>query len=148
MEILNRLRQGIRISEDPFGELAKEMGIEKKELIDEILKLRDEKIIKGMRVLLDQNALGYKVNALIAMRMEECECEYFLKNPNISHFYKRKPDKDFPYNFYAMVHCPTEKCLNDILLYLNEKNIPHVVMRTIKNLKGDDYVFTNNVENN
>ncbi|MEM3300997.1 MAG: Lrp/AsnC family transcriptional regulator [Thermoplasmata archaeon] len=64
MEILNRLRQGIRISEDPFGELAKEMGIEKKELIDEILKLRDEKIIKGMRVLLDQNALGLWYNLI------------------------------------------------------------------------------------
>ncbi len=146
MEIVERLKQGIRITEDPFGDLAREMNMEKDNIIEQILLLKKRGIIKGLRVLLDQKALGYKVNALVAMKMENCECEFFKNNQYISHFYKRKPDKDFQYNYYAMLHCPDEKCLEDFINYLKSNNIPYVVMRTLKNLKEDEDVYTHNDE--
>jgi DNA-binding Lrp family transcriptional regulator len=137
MELIERLRQGLEITEDPYGDLARELGIKKEEVIKEIERLIDEKMILGLKVLVDQNLLGYKVNALIAMRMEDCDCEIFIKNQYISHFYKRRPDKDFPYNYYAMLHCPDENCIKEFSLELEKRNIPHVIMRTIRDLKGE-----------
>ncbi|MGC9203602.1 MAG: Lrp/AsnC family transcriptional regulator [Thermoplasmata archaeon] len=137
MDIIERLRKGIAITEDPYGDLAKEIGIPKESLIREIRDYMENGVIDGFRVLADQNKLGYRVNALVAMKMDDCECNMFLENPNISHFYRRKEEKDFPYNYFAMVHCRNDDCLKKFSEELKKRNIPHVIMRTLKDLKGE-----------
>lgn len=137
MEIIDRLRKGIDITEDPFGDLAKELGISKEELISKVWKLVEDGFIDGFRVLINHRRLGYVANALVAMRMDSCDCDFFIKNPNISHFYRRTPDIEFPYNYYAMVHFRDNESLNRFLMELDRRNIPYVVMKTVRNLKGE-----------
>jgi DNA-binding Lrp family transcriptional regulator len=133
MEI-NKLKKGIEINDDPYGEFAKKFNMGKKEFIEYLHNMKNTGKISKMRALLSHSKLGYKVNAMIAMK-DVHDVNFFINMPNISHFYIRESNEKFPYNFYAMVHFRNENELKKFSDMLDDMHIVYEVLRTIRNLK-------------
>lgn len=130
------LKKGIPVTEDPYRDLAVKLGMDKKQLIEELKNLIQNGTIVKFRALLDHKKLGYVVNALIAMRTDDLN-NILPESGLVSHFYIREMTEKFPYNIYMMVHFKSKNDLEDFSKYLGKMNIPHVILETIKDLKRE-----------
>ncbi|MGC8580856.1 MAG: Lrp/AsnC family transcriptional regulator [Thermoplasmata archaeon] len=134
MIVINKLKKGIGINDDPYGEFAKNLNMDKKEFIEYLHDMKNTGKILKMRALLSHSKLGYKVNAMIAMK-DVHNIDFFIGMPNISHFYIRESNEKFPYNFYAMAHFRDENELKKFSDILDDMHIEYEILRTIRNLK-------------
>ena len=133
---ISKLKKGLPISDDPYGDFAKSLGIEKKELIDILKKLVNIGEIIKFRALLNYEKLGYKVSALIAMALEdENKIEKILSLTKITHLYVREKNINFPYDYFAMCHFHDENELKNFAEKLSEMNVKFEIMKTVKNLR-------------
>jgi len=129
------LKNGIPITDDPYGDMAKNLSMGKGELIDYLNKMVENGDIIKFRALVDHKKFGFKVNALFAMKIEKIDEGKILALGNISHFYIREPVENFPYNYYAMAHFRNEDDLMKFSKELDRMGIRHEILRTLKNLK-------------
>ncbi|MGC8662879.1 MAG: hypothetical protein ACP5SF_00070 [Thermoplasmata archaeon] len=134
---MSDLKNGIPISDDPYGDLAKRLSIQKDELIYELKELLISGQIVKFKALLDHEKLGFKVNALIAMDGKNINAESILHLGIISHFYIREPNKKFPYKYYVMAHFRNENELICFSENLEKMHIKHEILRTLRNLRSD-----------
>jgi len=131
---INKLKKGIELNDDPYGEFAKNLNMDRKTFIGYLNNMKNTGKILKMRALLSHGKLGYKVNAMIAMK-DVPNVDFFVNMPNISHFYIREPNEKFPYSFYAMAHFRNEEELKKFSSMLEDMHIVYEVLRTIRNLK-------------
>jgi len=130
-----QLRKGIPITDDPYEDLALQYSMDKDELLECLNKMVEKGEIIKFRALLDHRKLGYKVNALIAMRIENFDASKIPGLENISHFYIREPNEKFPYDYYAMSHFKNDQDLMEFSKALESLGIKHEILKTLKNLK-------------
>ncbi len=105
---------------------------EKKDLFLRLKSLKKKKIIKNPKAFLNYRLLGYTHNALIAWRMERIDSA-FIKDKlseikNVTHCVIRKPQRDFNFNLFTMVHAKNKNELINTITML--KNI----------FRADDYL--------
>ncbi|MGC8585693.1 MAG: hypothetical protein ACP5RZ_05245 [Thermoplasmata archaeon] len=132
------LKRGIPVTQDPYGDLAKILKIEKKDLIEILNNMILEKQIIKFRALLDHEKLGYRVNALIAMLFDKEEyVNNIISMAHITHFYVREPDIRFPFKYFAMAHFHDEEELKKFSDELNRMNVRFEILRTIKDLRSE-----------
>ncbi|WP_314626143.1 AsnC family transcriptional regulator [uncultured Selenomonas sp.] len=113
---ITRAMQGdFPLVEEPYKEIAAQVGIEEEELLRRLRRLKENGQIRKMGAVLQHRAAGYTSNVLCAWvvppeRMDEtarCMCA----NPAVSHCYDRDTAEDWPYNVYTMIHAKSrEEC--------------------------------------
>lgn len=107
-KVLQYLIEGIPLSERPFLEIAKKLGLKEEEVLEIIKNLLKKKIIRRLGITLRHNLAGIKGNAMVAWKVPEEKIEeigqYLSKLSYVSHCYIRKTYKDWNYNLYTMIH--------------------------------------------
>ena len=104
-----RLIQGdLPLDLKPFAVLAEEIGISEDQVISRIITLKKEGVIRRFGATLRHQEAGFRSNAMIAwfvplQRIEEAG-KILSEFREVTHCYQRKPQGDWQYNLYSMVH--------------------------------------------
>jgi len=140
-EIVKVLQEDLPVTEEPFVEIAENLGISEEFLLKEIKYLSDEGFLRRMGGVLAHRKLGLNFNPMIVI---ETKSEYIdslgekiASFNEVTHCYNRPRMKDFPYDLYAMIHCNSEKEAQEIVKKItnDERIISFKLLYSIKEYK-------------
>jgi len=99
-KIINFLQTGFPLTEEPYLEVATELGIEEKELLKRLADLLDNKTLSRFGPMNDEQKLGGAFS-LVAVRVPEDDYEHITEIvnsfPEVAHNYKRDHDLNMWY---------------------------------------------------
>jgi DNA-binding Lrp family transcriptional regulator len=120
-QIQGDLPQGTR----PFAIMAKEIGISEAEFIKRIKAMQGKGIIRRFGATLRHQEAGYSANAMVAWIIPDDQIDEIGKIlaefPVVTHCYHRRPQKEWRYNLYTMIHGDTEDECERIAKQMSEK---------------------------
>jgi DNA-binding Lrp family transcriptional regulator len=99
-KIVNHLQKGFPISENPYAEVALELGIGEKELLKRLQHLLDEKVLSRFGPMYDVEKLGGAFS-LVAMKVPPDQfdqvAELVNRYPQVAHNYQREHELNMWY---------------------------------------------------
>ncbi len=118
-KIISLISQDISLSREPFGDLAKKLGVNVNYLLSRIKYYKQSGILRKFSASLNHLKVGFAFNAMAVWDIPEglmARAGKLISTfSEVSHCYQRKKDRDWKYNLYAMVHGRTKKeCLNAV----------------------------------
>ena len=121
-----RLIQGdLPLESRPFASLAEQAGMTEEEFVDRILALKESGVIRRFGATLRHQEAGFNSNAMVAWQVpEECieEVGTVLSGfREVTHCYHRRPQRDWTYNLYTMVHGESREACRRIARCMAEK---------------------------
>jgi DNA-binding Lrp family transcriptional regulator len=116
LDLLKVAQDGVQLTMRPYQALGDTAGISEQEVIDRLLALQEEGIIRRFAATIGHRALGIVANAMIAWKAAPEDVErigvLFATVDEVTHCYERAKAEDWPYNLYTMVHSKSrEECL-------------------------------------
>lgn len=116
--IIRVLQGDIPICEAPFQTIAEDLDIPEHEVLDAIREMKSAGLLRRFGATLRHQKVGYRANAMSAWKVPEervGEIGRLLASlPQVTHCYERPPQRDWPYNLYAMIHCKNEETCEGI----------------------------------
>ena len=107
-EILRFLQADLPLKSSPYAALARRLDVNERRIVKEIRALKKAGYIRRLGGLLNHHKIGLKQNCMCVWRAAPAAvnriAKIAVKQPQISHCYLRKTDKNWPYNFYTMIH--------------------------------------------
>ncbi len=145
-KIIQQIQGDIPLDKRPFKIIASRIGIEEREIIERIKRLKKEGIIRRFGATLRHQIAGFSANAMIAWIVPEERIDEVGKKLSefreVTHCYQRVSYKEWPYNLYTMIHADTkEKCyeiakkmskkvgIKDYVLLFSEKEFKKTSMK-------------------
>jgi len=109
-----RLIQGdIPLDVAPFSVMAKKIGISEETFITRVLAMQDQGIIRRFGATLRHQEAGFRANAMVTWLVPENRIEevgrIMAGFREVSHCYQRRPQEDWKYNLFTMVHGNSKK---------------------------------------
>lgn len=144
-KVLKALEDGLPLAEDPFGVLAQRADMEREAFCATVQSLKDRGVIRRIGVVLRHREAGVKGNIMAAFNVPvealSVTGRKLAASPQVSHCYARRPDADWPYNLYAMLHAATPQAVEALALNLcRELNITdYVLLPTLRELKKTSF---------
>ncbi len=135
--ILNNIQSNFPITERPYLSIAEKLGLSENEVIERILKLKEEGIIRRIGANFNPDALGF-VSTLCAAIVPEDKIEFFTKIvnlfPGVTHNYIRNNKYNIWFTFIAESREDIEKSLEKIFKKTDIKilNLPATRLFKIK----------------
>jgi siroheme decarboxylase len=91
-KLLELLQVVVPVTERPFGELAKQLGVTEQEVLDRVQNLKTAKVIRQISAIFDTRSLGYE-SSLVAARVDAARVDeaaaIISQHPGVSHNYLR-----------------------------------------------------------
>ncbi len=107
-EILQFLQGDLPLISAPYAHLAQRLDVDEDRVIKEIKELRSSGFIRRFGGILNHNKIGLRGNCMCVWKVPKKLINKIARVasrlPQVSHCYLRKAVKDWPYNFYTMVH--------------------------------------------
>jgi DNA-binding Lrp family transcriptional regulator len=108
-KLLACMEKGINLTNQPFNEIALQLGITPKEVVTRLTKLKEEGVIRRFGASIKPNNIGFSANALVAWKVPEKRVQeigdYLSKYHEISHCYERKTVLGrWDFNLYTVIH--------------------------------------------
>ena len=132
---------------DPFGEVARNLNMEKSVLLEAVNDLKERGAIRRFGAAMTPHKAGFTSNAMVAWEVdaktEVASAEIMATHPRVSHCYLRPPFEDFPYTLYTMTHANSPEELDEILEELSEKAgvKERRVLKSVKEFKKSSPVY-------
>nr|HID59711.1 Lrp/AsnC family transcriptional regulator [Desulfobacterales bacterium] len=146
-KIIARIQKSLPIVKHPFLEIANQLGVSEDVLIRTIRKLCREGVIRRFGATIRHQISGFCANAMVAWMVEEDRIDEAGKImtgfDSVSHCYRRKSNKKWPYNLYTMVHGKTEQeCLETIKSMSSTTGIKdYVILFSCEELKKTSMIY-------
>jgi len=107
-KVIACLQGDIPVTERPYQDLAKDIGISENEFLNVMNKLNDRGLIRRFGATLKHQNSGYNANAMVAWTVDEAKAietgKIMASFDEVSHCYRRNPVPGWEYNLYTMVH--------------------------------------------
>ncbi len=110
--ILNLIQSGFPLAEEPYREIAGQLGIPERDLINRIRKLKKNKVIRRIGGVLNSERLGYPgvlVAARVPVPVLERLARMVQKYPGVTHCYERRGEFNFWFTLQAKSRRNLEK---------------------------------------
>ncbi len=111
-KIIASIQEDIAITERPYLEISKALGISEDKLLKTLNDLCQRGVIRRFGATLRHQQTGYNANAMVAWQVDEDRIdkvgEKMAAFRQVSHCYRRNPTDSWPYNLYTMVHAADE----------------------------------------
>ncbi len=92
LKLLELLQVAVPVTERPFGEFAKQLGVSEQEVLDRVQNLKTAKVIRQISAIFDTRSLGYE-SSLVAARVDSSRVDeaaaIISQHPGVSHNYLR-----------------------------------------------------------
>lgn len=123
-QIIITMQDEFPLVPNPYAVLAEKIGISEEELFCRLKAMRESGKIRKFGAVLTHRQIGYTANALCAWEVPETCCNkvgsVMASYPLVTHCYFRRPQPDWPYNFYTMIHGHSSKDCETIAQKLSE----------------------------
>ena len=108
-KLLAAIQNGLPLVSHPYAEVGKSVGMSEDEVIDRIIQLQNDGIIRRMGIIVHHRPLGYHANAMVVWNLPTKLVDAFGNKVSELEFvtlcYQRKTDDlVWPYNLYTMIH--------------------------------------------
>jgi DNA-binding Lrp family transcriptional regulator len=124
-KIIAIIQGDLPISQQPYLEIAEQLGEEEEIVISTLKNLCERGVIRRFGATLRHQKSGFNANAMIAWQVDEDRIDATGKEVSkftqVSHCYRRNPAKDWPFNLYTMVHAQDEASCREIAKQISEK---------------------------
>jgi DNA-binding Lrp family transcriptional regulator len=112
-EIIVSIQGDMAITERPYLEIAKKLGVSEETLLKALQSLSDRGIIRRFGATLRHQKTGFTANAMVAWQVDEERVEevgnVMASFKQVSHCYRRNPTNGWPFNLYTMIHANDEE---------------------------------------
>ncbi len=107
--ILVASQDGLPLTATPFADLARALGLEPREVLARLRRLKEAGAIRRIAAVPNHYRLGFLANAMTVWDVEDGEVGRLGRLvgalPFVTHCYRRpRRLPDWPYNLFAMVH--------------------------------------------
>ena len=107
-EIIRRLQGSLPVQADPFGVVARQLGMDPGEFLEGLRLWQAEGMVRRVALVVYHRKAGFHANSMCAWRVAPEAVATaggrLARQPNVTHCYERPPVAVFPYNLYAMIH--------------------------------------------
>jgi len=118
-KIIASIQADIPVTERPYLEIAENLGISEETLLKTLSDLTDRGVIRRFGATIRHQKSGFASNAMVAWQVEEDRInevgEKLATFDEVSHCYRRNPQKQWPYNLYTMVHAADEASCRELV---------------------------------
>jgi len=112
-ELVRLLQGDIPLTSRPFLPAAQKLGLSEREVLEYVRRFQAEGIIRRFGAALRHREAGITANVMIVWQQPPEELkqagEKLAAFPEVTHCYQRQPQPQWPYNFYAVIHCRTRE---------------------------------------
>jgi DNA-binding Lrp family transcriptional regulator len=146
--VLRIAQKNLPDSLTPYADIARDVGISEKEVLELLQRLKDSGAIRRFGASLKHQKSGWKHNAMVAWKVSAAEVEHcgqqIAAHEHISHIYYRpSSEADWPYELYTMIHGRSdEECMeviNDIMQRTPLRD--YAILRSLKELKKTSMTY-------
>ncbi len=117
--ILRFLQTDILLDSHPYRDIARSLHLSEDRIILEIKRLKKEGCIRRLGAILNHKKIGFKQNCICVWKVPYTLIKKIAgiarRQEEISHCYLRKTAKNWPYNFYTMIHGRTKQECRSII---------------------------------
>lgn len=109
--ILQALTDGLEITEEPYAELARNLGRSEADILARIRALLDARIITRLGVIVRHRALGWRSNAMVVWKLPEervpAAGHALVNLPEVTLCYERRGTPEWDHTLFSMIHAKT-----------------------------------------
>jgi len=132
-KVISLIQGDIPLDPRPFAVLAEKAGLTEREFLERILSLKNRGIIRRFGATLRHQEAGFNSNAMVAWFVPEERIEEVGRTLSVfrevTHCYHRRPQKDWKYNLYTMIHGEThEDCFETAAVMSREVGLDDYVL--------------------
>ncbi len=114
-KILKEIQKCFPLSISPYSEIAKNLSISEKELLEKLNFYLELGYIRRVGAILNHIKAGIKANAMVVWEVDEKEVDkignIMASFKEVTHCYLRESNNKWPFNLYTMIHAKTkEEC--------------------------------------
>jgi DNA-binding Lrp family transcriptional regulator len=119
-ELIELLQRDLELIARPFRHLARSLNIGERQLIDELIKMHEERLIERYGGIPRRQQPGFEeVRALLALRVDKRHqheaAREFSTHPAIRRAYVREMSDDLPYNVYTNLVAPDMQAFDRLI---------------------------------
>ena len=108
-QLLRLIEKGLPIVSRPYANISQQLNISENEVIERLIKLKQQGLVKRLGVIVNHRQLGYQANAMVVFNIPDDVVEYVgykMSQFNFVNLCYRRPRRgeDWPYNLYCMIH--------------------------------------------
>ena len=107
-KVINRIQGDLPLNPEPFAVMAEQIGISEEEFLRRTNELKKRGVIRRFGATLRHQEAGFSSNAMVAWEVPEARIEktgkVLARFKEVTHCYQRKPQKDWHYSLYTMIH--------------------------------------------
>jgi siroheme decarboxylase len=124
-KIIGFLQKDIPLEPMPYKILADQLGVSEDEVLNRINEMLKEGVIRRFGATLYHQEAGVKANAMVAWIVPEPEIDkigpVMAGFREVSHCYHRKPQKDWRYSLFTMIHGESREECHEIARKISER---------------------------
>ncbi|NSW57529.1 MAG: Lrp/AsnC family transcriptional regulator [Armatimonadetes bacterium] len=145
--VIERLQQGIPLTERPFQEMAGDTGMSEDEFLCRMRRLRDEGVIRRLGPRLRHRQAGIAGNVMVVWKVPLARQDevgrLFAGDSHVSHCYLRPAFEGFPYTLYTMIHGPDVDTVHQVIRRLAQQSglSEFLLLSTVRELKKTSPVY-------
>ena len=107
-KIIASIQEDIPVISRPYHEISKKLKISEETLLKILKDLCDRGVIRRFGATIRHQKSGFAANAMVAWIVDEDRIdevgEKMASFRQVSHCYRRNPNRQWPYNLYTMIH--------------------------------------------
>ncbi|MFH0786846.1 MAG: Lrp/AsnC family transcriptional regulator [Pseudomonadota bacterium] len=111
--VIRELTGELQVQPQPFAPIAQHLGITQRQLLKIVKQLRDDGTIRRFGATIRHRNSGFSANAMIVWRVPEEQIDPVGRDmasfKEVTHCYHRRPQRDWNYNLFTMVHGSSEE---------------------------------------
>jgi len=124
-KIIALIQGDLPLDPRPFAVMADQLGIPEDEFMERVRSLKEAGVIRRFGATLYHQEAGFGANAMVAWLVPDEQVDEVGKVMagfrEVTHCYQRRPQKDWKYNLYTMVHGDTEDACHQIAQLISQK---------------------------
>ena len=106
--IIGLIQGDLPLEKRPFEKMAESLEMPEEEFLERVRALKKKGIIRRFGATLRHQEAGFSSNAMVAWIVPDDRIENvgktMAKFKEVTHCYQRRPQKDWKYNLFTMVH--------------------------------------------
>jgi siroheme decarboxylase len=111
--VIRELTGDLPVTAQPFAPIARQLGISQRSFLNIVRKLKDEGFIRRFGATLRHRNSGFAANAMVVWRVPEERIQAvgraMASYKEVTHCYHRKPEGNWSYNLFTMIHGAKEE---------------------------------------
>lgn len=152
VSIIAKLQEDIPLVQEPYKQIAKELGISQNKLLYKIEGFCSIGVIRRFGAIINHRNVGFKSNAMVVWkvpneRVKEVS-EIMVMFSQVSHCYRRPIFSNWPYNIFTMIHEKTEMKCEEVVKEISKVSniIDYDILYSICELKKTSMKYFENMD--